>query len=1018
MKIDNRDFKALKEQMEALIPFYTPEWNFSLKEMDAGSALVMVFLHMFEGVINRFNQVPHKNFIEFLNVAGIKLNPAQSFHVPLTFRLAQGASEPVMVSAGTQVGAYPEASRELILFETQKALMVTPAKISAAFNVFVQGDRITKVPDSLFNSGPNVSENPQEAAPYALRLFETSGENLQKHIFYIAQEDLLNLQSRVEIFLEIKNNQKHHMESALISELSGDNRCTWQFWGIVNGVEEWHDIKAYSHQEGLVLHKDALGQISLKEINGIHNRWLRCILNSPHIEAFNRFKVNEVNMNIRLCDSGQGKDKLYPDMLFYNDIMLLESEFYPFGEKFNLYDTFYLASREAFSKKGAVITLYLDFLIKEVKMVNPHEEPRKWKLIMKKNDFIEKQPLKTFIKKVCWEYWNGTGWIGLPVDLGGEDIFSGEPGKKVITFHCPRDLQESFVNNQENFWIRARLITIENLFSPDFIFLSPWVNRMRIHYSVPAPQRVNSVITYNNMEFRHFNGHSVEDETLFSLFYTLNQRGPSLYLGFDVPPAKGPLSLYFSLGDRKIAKDESVHARWEYLRAYGNKTSWEELKVTDGTENLTQSGMVVFYGPADYARAVLFEKDLYWIRITDTHTGPMPYKKFLPEMKGIFMNTTLALETQTIQHGLLEKMDGPGLNQYRLDRCPVLEEEVWIREEEEMDEEEIKKLKADGYQVDIKRALAGEIDEVWVRWKPVDNLWSSEASDRHYTLDAAYGIIAFGNGIHGMKPPYIGDASIIVKYRTGVGDTGILKAFEISHLMNAISYIDEVFNPEPYMGGCPNETVEKAMERGPEAIVHKDRAITPEDFEWLAMEACRSVTKVKCLSNYNDKGQKEPGWVTLVISNVKKGVFMRPNGKTCEKIYDYISQRSSDNLVKSSRFLVIEPLYAELSLEVTLTVSDTNMAYRTEEEVLSLLNLFLDPVEGNFESRGWEIGQLPHISMFYALIKSVENVDSVEKISILYRLMKENEFREAAPDLLTSLPHVLVTNGKHNIIIA
>jgi len=67
-------------------------------------------------------------------------------------------------------------------------------------------------------------------------------------------------------------------------------------------------------------------------------------------------EIDEIKLNIPL-DAGNGKKA---DLIFSNDVPVAEVPFYPFGKQPRLYDTFYIASQEAFSKKGAKIELNMD----------------------------------------------------------------------------------------------------------------------------------------------------------------------------------------------------------------------------------------------------------------------------------------------------------------------------------------------------------------------------------------------------------------------------------------------------------------------------------------------------------------------------------------------------------------------------------------------------------------------------------------------------------------------------------
>ena len=66
-------------------------------------------------------------------------------------------------------------------------------------------------------------------------------------------------------------------------------------------------------------------------------------------------------------------------------------------------------------------------------------------------------------------------------------------------------------------------------------------------------------------------------------------------------------------------------------------------------------------------------------------------------------------------------------------------------------------------------------------------------------------------------------------------------------LREAVPYVAEVTNPLPARGGADAETLEEAKLRGPQAIKTRYRAVTAEDFEWLALRASGNVGRAKCL---------------------------------------------------------------------------------------------------------------------------------------------------------------------------
>ena len=137
IQLDDRTFESLVSDARRLIPGYTPEWT-DLNESDPGITLVQLFAWLEEMLIWRLNQVPEKNYVEFLKLIGIELSPPAPARADLTFTLTiAGAPRPglpdfsVQIPAGTQVStSTPDASGPVI-FETDTDLNAVGATLQA-----------------------------------------------------------------------------------------------------------------------------------------------------------------------------------------------------------------------------------------------------------------------------------------------------------------------------------------------------------------------------------------------------------------------------------------------------------------------------------------------------------------------------------------------------------------------------------------------------------------------------------------------------------------------------------------------------------------------------------------------------------------------------------------------------------------------------------------------------------------------------------------------------------------------
>ena len=98
--------------------------------------LVELFAWMSEMVIFRLNQVPDVFYTRMLDLLGVQPYPPSAARTVVTFVLAPGMAEEVVVAAGTQVAT---AGREPVVFATTAELVVRQPTVVAAVTVPTDG---------------------------------------------------------------------------------------------------------------------------------------------------------------------------------------------------------------------------------------------------------------------------------------------------------------------------------------------------------------------------------------------------------------------------------------------------------------------------------------------------------------------------------------------------------------------------------------------------------------------------------------------------------------------------------------------------------------------------------------------------------------------------------------------------------------------------------------------------------------------------------------------------------------
>lgn len=987
-EMGGKEYTELVKKMMENFHYYTPGWRFSEQNPDAGSALFLIFAEMFKGNIDRFKKVPYKNYIAFLNMLGICKLPATAARTHITVKLLPGVAESVMIPARTKFSAN-SAENEKIIFETEKAFLATPVNIVDGYNVNAVSDTITRVKQQLFTHDGGISE----------KLFCSNTKlNLQQHILYLAHDNMFNLSKGAIIELIFKNSTSRYLEEDITRRLADSSNIEWMYKS-EDGWRAFDNVKAIGKR--LTLQKATSIPIAEDEIQGIKSKWIRCEI--KNISEVADIEIDAIDTLSYLLEDNSGFE---PDMVIGNDIELNKAGFYPFKEIFSIYDMLYISSKEILSKSSSKVTLSFKLRFRENRVNEEALKEINWKLIMEKSDFIQPEPQRISITNVYWEYWNGRGWVKLLLDESQEGLFQSEEQEEKtisLTFNCPEDICETIVNNHTNYWIRARVVNIKNQYAPFSIYNSPWIEDIRLSYQFLNAVPINSCVTYNNFEYVVKNSNILKENCIFRPFEAFETPVNAFYLGFDAPPLKGPISMLFSINSKNFEEPPALN--WQYLGSNG----WGRLDTLDNTNNLSQTGIVMFTGPNDFIERTIFGKRLYWIRIVRESDR----KEGFPKVESILINTMEVTQKETVAGELLECSDLFG-REYKLKRCPVIQEEIWVNEVNELNSEEMKELLIKmSEDIEVEKDYTGDINKFWVKWNSTDNLIDSAPKDRHYVIDRVSGKIQFGDGKNGKKPVQSDPHGVKVKYCVGGGKKGNVDANSISVSYHRIAFVEKVFNAKPSFGGHEAETNEEAMVRWSQMIKHRNRAVTSKDFECLAMEAARNIKRVRCLPCFNAKGEIETGHITLVAYTGDLGAEAFVITK--EQVESYIERRCAATMVFPEKIHVIEAVKLEYSIFAVVITNSMELVVPIELEAGNKLKEFLNPLEGNLDKKGWEIGQYPHESVVYPLLKSIKGVSYVEKAVLSVSLIKDGKRRNIGLEEIERYTYGIVASGEHKI---
>jgi predicted phage baseplate assembly protein len=421
---------------------------------------------------------------------------------------------------------------------------------------------------------------------------------------------------------------------------------------------------------------------------------------------------------------------------------------------------------------------------------------------------------------------------------------------------------------------------------------------------------------------------------------------------------------------RRLAWESGQRVVWEYW----NARTWQPLSVDDETQGFTSSGFAFLIAPDDWVISSKFTEERFWLRARLEQGG---YVK-PPRIRMIVTNAIDAHNHETIPEEILGSSDASPLQEFKFLRSPMLEDEVIeVRERQKPSPEDIAELGPDA--VRMAEPDNPQNNEAWVRYKRVDSFFASGPRSRHYTLDYVTGIVGFGDGRRGMVPPEAKNNIVARLYRIGGGALGNVNANTLTSLGRALAYIESVTNPLPATAGADRETIEEAKNRAPYTIKSRDRAVTSEDYEMLALRASTTLARARCVPDRSNRGH-----VTLAL--VPKGElrgeeFMRrlvPSNEVLRYVKRYLDERKLVGTVLN----VVRPRYKDLSLRVVLIRRSIGTSDRLRKDIEHKLRRFLHSLVGGRDGKGWEFGRPVLKAELIHLAEEVPGVEGVDALEI------------------------------------
>lgn len=950
INLDDRTFDDIFNEALRLIPRYCPDWT-NHNTSDPGITLLELFSWMTEMTIYRLNKVPDKTYLSLLELMGLSLVTPQSARAIIQFFPVEGISKNIEIKTGTQIAAVVSDAEDIV-FETEKNIRVSNAKLISCVNKYKE----------------NWNENIESEKLNGFYIFDSKNEI--EHALYVMSDSFKYLENEHYIQLSITPIQEITSVNAELVK-----HMFWEFWD----GEKWTNLITSSsvnniHEKDNTIYFNGGIPIQPVEVNGKEGLWIRGILTDIPSDK-NALSAKGISLKTIFGGMGFSPDACLANYEAKYDLIDMNTSFNMFSDNPLYNECFYICADDIFRNKNtkAEITYFFSETY-----INQDEN--------KNAAFV-------------YEYWNGNDWVKLNSDDNFIDGTFDLKQSGTVSFTIPEKLSVVSVNNEEHLWIRVRLITKDFAIGGEYVkddkdnwiwhftskVQSPEIAKIRIKYEslkLP-PQRCS---TFSNFVWKNIPAFTKgKEDKEITLFDVNESQLPSLYIGLSNCLPVGDASIYFRMDEtvnqleQNVFKDfrndalintaapRMINLQWEYF----NGEKWTALSVSDNTDSFHQSGFVDMVIPEDMSSVEEFGKNLYWLRVT-LLSGSFENRPFIQD---ILLNCVYAKNEKTYENEIIGSGTGaPGQSLFVAHKDILKGSVLYVNEKSIPSANELEIIRKDcGTEPYFEKD-----DGVWVRYTEVENFYSSNAFSRHYVIDYSNGRILFGDGVKGVNPPK-GKFNILMKsYHTGGGTVGNVARNTLQGLIQSIPFISGCTNPFPAEGGADMETVDNLKSRAAGAFKSLQRAVTAEDFQWLAREASASVGRSYCLKKRNAKNEVCTVIIPARPAGVGYDVKLLPSRELIRRVKEYLDDRK----LVGTPLCVQAPVYKEFNITLTITFkSDVLDEGKTKARIEDCLRRNFDCLEGD-GGAGWEFGKEVTMGMVMKQLEKINEILSINSVEV------------------------------------
>lgn len=993
--IDNRTKEDVLDELEKLAASYVPEWHFDRKKPDIGMILTMLFAGQMQGNIDRFNDILERYHMEFVNLLDISLHPAHPASSIVLMNLLSDTAPDVYVEKRTRLLA--EGEDTAYSFETDYPIYLTSNAMKAAFMTIAETGSILPVYGAFEEADyagktqkATVEEEIEAAVPsmQPFHMFDVKARGLEKHALALYHTKIFDVENET-IFCRLRAN-----EALLPAIARGELRFLY-----------------YAKDEGFIpVEKCELkdGLIILEKEK--ENEKLRIGEKEYGLLVLEQVVPQEESSTVReISFSSTGK---WRELEYAGDgnIEYDVTRFDVFGDTLALYAECYLGLDSYFEKDGAKISMQFRIDYEEHYVGFGIEDDNENLKIVKRKPRVLQNALVSYAnaEEITVEYYNGIGWKRLVCDADYSKMFgAAQAGECTITFACPEDWEPLTVGAYQGRSIRLMLRRADNCYLQSCIHKYPVISGMRVMYSY-EDMYVNAekVLSYSGTNCLDITDSlAMYKET--SCFEKSNYADTALYLGFAKCFDKGPVSLYFELANTHREITGKLHFYYSTIGGF------KEMKVVDYTRGLSRTGIMLFLPPDDMALTELEGQKLCWIKIVREGSANDRNSVCIRNiaLNGVEVHNILTYDPE--EYYLDEVTSNMS---FQLPMGSILDTKVFVNEVTELSEEVMKDmLEKMPERVKVSYDYLGGISEFFVLWDEVDNFNHSVAGDRHYVIDRITNQIHFGDGIHVRIPRNTRGTAFEVQIRSCNGVAGNVPAGAINVGAGSLTFVGDIYNPEPAYGGSDMETLERALFRGANLISSGGRFVTMQDYLAEVENYSENIQQASIVIGTDRYGNSRENMLFLILlmKDYKDGAasFYRMQTELKAHLLEHCEMT-----VTPDELLVEEPIFVEYNVDVWAQIMKMEDSFDVTNLVTGALEEYLDPVSHRGSQR--RIGELPRKSQIMMRLSALKSKAIIKQLLVTVRYTDKDGIHEMDLDQLTANPFMVACNGVHKIHVS